>query len=840
MSEFRGNADEKLEVDAGHGAGQHREVVLVEKVVDGEFQLDVHRFEKQPFLQRDVAHEILGQVSGERVVVARHGEAFRIVGPLVEEAPCFPREPPRERGGMLRHVGKLLAHRLVGGRHLLALVDGGCPRVGAVQVDEPVLGGLHGEVRFQLDAVGVHLLHVARREEAFGRRQPDDPVLDVGVEPRGAAAQLVDLLFAHVETHSGIVGEAVLVLQVGVAARQEIEVVQRREAVVARDGGFDHHVALAREQPVDEECRDERRPLVARHLLAQDERQTQRFDRLPLGGNGAGELDTPLVVPDDGLVPVLKDDVLVLAAHQMLVGRHVGGEEPSLVRRVFALRLPVERVHPAAGTGHRSPVVRRHLAAVVVGHPRVDVAAFHAELPPLPEVIPREDAPEGLFALAVLEVGGVAVVGREHRKLAVGVDIPGVQTQPVAFARVVVHLLQEVQVLERAAAVPLFRVILPDDVVVVIVDVYLLVVVGVLVVVGRRGVDRAGRDVPAVAAIGEAGELVEGAERPDALHVLGVESLAGMGRGAEPDKAAQTAARLVHRRGAVQQRRLVDEVGRDGREIGHAQHGVVDAHAVPRHLRVARGGPAKGHGGERGAAVALDEHRRVERQDVGHRQRDVLLQRERVELRLLHADLLHRASAPHRNLADLVDALRDSLRRQHGRAGEQQQKGYVFRIGHRLSILSITVPVGVFRGGYRYGRPARVEAVLLQQPGVFLLEREFQMNNLLPLDEPPDPFKVAERHAERVETAGPAVERGVFRGFLVHHSRGALHLVHDSAEIVALRNLDEYMHVVEKGIGGVYAAALPRKNPLHAVEHHRFARRRDGHPTPFCDEDEMV
>ena len=35
--ELRGNADEELEVDAGHGAREYRKVVLVEEVVDGEF-----------------------------------------------------------------------------------------------------------------------------------------------------------------------------------------------------------------------------------------------------------------------------------------------------------------------------------------------------------------------------------------------------------------------------------------------------------------------------------------------------------------------------------------------------------------------------------------------------------------------------------------------------------------------------------------------------------------------------------------------------------------------------------------------------------------------------------
>ena len=49
--EFRGDADEELEVDAGHRTRQHREIVLVEQVIDGKFQLYIQRFERQHFLQ---------------------------------------------------------------------------------------------------------------------------------------------------------------------------------------------------------------------------------------------------------------------------------------------------------------------------------------------------------------------------------------------------------------------------------------------------------------------------------------------------------------------------------------------------------------------------------------------------------------------------------------------------------------------------------------------------------------------------------------------------------------------------------------------------------------------
>ena len=89
--------------------------------------------------------------------------------------------------------------------------------------------------------------------------------------------------------------------------------------------------------------------------------------------------------------------------------------------------------------------------------------------------------------------------------------------------------------------------VLPDDVLVLVVDVYLLVVVGVLVIVGRGRIDRTGGDVPPLASVGEAGELVECPERSDALHVLGVEPFGNGGGGTKLNQTAQSTASLVHR-----------------------------------------------------------------------------------------------------------------------------------------------------------------------------------------------------------------------------------------------------------------------------------------------------
>ena len=207
-------------------------------------------------------------------------------------------------------------------------------------------------------------------------------------------------------------------------------------------------------------------------------------------------------------------------------------------------------------------------------------------------------------------------------------------------------------VVERAALVPLHRIVRPDDVHLLVVDVLLLVAVAVFVVVPRGLVNGSGRYLPVLVAPRETQELVEGAVHADSLNVLQAESVGGGRCGRELHHAAQRPARLIDRRRAVQQRGVVDEIRRDHREVGHTEHRVVDAHSVPRHLRMRGSRAAERDRRERRPAVLLDEERGVERQHVGDRQGDVLLECHRVERRPFDADLLHRPPAPDRNLAD--------------------------------------------------------------------------------------------------------------------------------------------------------------------------------------------
>ena len=191
-----------------------------------------------------------------------------------------------------------------------------------------------------------------------------------------------------------------------------------------------------------------------------------------------------------------------------------------------------------------------------------------------------------------------------------------------------------------------------DNIFIVVVDIFVLVAVAVLEFVGRRGVDHARRGLPMVVAVGQPQKFVSRPERADSLCILHFESVCIGGFGRQCDRPAQTAAHDVERRGAVQQRRVVHEIGRDHRKIGHAQHRGVDTHAVPHHLRVRCRRTAKCHGRKRGPAVLFDEDCRIERQHVGHRQGDVLVQDEGVQLCFLYADLFHRTNSCNTDLTN--------------------------------------------------------------------------------------------------------------------------------------------------------------------------------------------
>ena len=93
--------------------------------------------------------------------------------------------------------------------------------------------------------------------------------------------------------------------------------------------------------------------------------------------------------------------------------RERGREEP-LIEVILAIGLTVEGIYLATRASHRGHHAIARIALIVVGHPRVDISRLGRHLPIATQVIPRENTAKSLLALAVVEVGGLAVVGGEH------------------------------------------------------------------------------------------------------------------------------------------------------------------------------------------------------------------------------------------------------------------------------------------------------------------------------------------------------------------------------------------------------------------------------------------
>ena len=216
--------EENLEIQAWHGTSQHRKILLVKQVFDRDLHGKISPGYGEKFFDRHVAHKIRRYISRDRVVVARHGEAFAIPTPFVEQPPAFPCQPRRYRRRELRYIDQLFADGLVALAHRLALVDRGRPRKIAVGTDLPVTVPGSVEARLQFHSVGMYFFEVLRRPEILLASQgyPQNPVVDVGIEPRRLAVNRVPTLFGEGKRYAAVVGEAVFGLQVGIAARLEV------------------------------------------------------------------------------------------------------------------------------------------------------------------------------------------------------------------------------------------------------------------------------------------------------------------------------------------------------------------------------------------------------------------------------------------------------------------------------------------------------------------------------------------------------------------------------------------------------------------------------------------
>ena len=80
---LRSDADKYLKVYTRHWAGELREVLLVEEVIDCAFEREVRPTERELLLQLDIIHKVWRQLACKRHIVARHRKSLAIMAPLV-------------------------------------------------------------------------------------------------------------------------------------------------------------------------------------------------------------------------------------------------------------------------------------------------------------------------------------------------------------------------------------------------------------------------------------------------------------------------------------------------------------------------------------------------------------------------------------------------------------------------------------------------------------------------------------------------------------------------------------------------------------------------------------
>ena len=328
--------------------------------------------------------------------------------------------------------------------------------------------------------------------------QPENPVVDFRIEEGERSLQRAALA-AERELAAGIEGPALLGPQVGVAARLEVEVVERGVAVVAGCRGLQHDVAPLRGEPVDEERRDERRRAVAVELLAQVQRHAQPRHGTPLDGGEARQLEARAVVElADILARRVVDEREVAAVDHVLRGGDVEREEPLAAQRIFGPGTGEERVHVAARVGHREEIALAFgVLQPLVAQVCVGVARPRIELQPVCEPFPADGGTQRPLVLQVLFRLLVVAVRAEQRQPPVRIQIPCRHREAAAVAEGVVELLQQVDVAECPVAVAAERIAGADDVAVGVGLELLGVVVAVAEVVLGGAAQHACRGTPA-------------------------------------------------------------------------------------------------------------------------------------------------------------------------------------------------------------------------------------------------------------------------------------------------------------------------------------------------------
>ena len=196
-------------------------------------------------------------------------------------------------------------------------------------------------------------------------------------------------------------------VQIGIAARLIVAVVERRIAVVARYGGFEHHAAALGDDPVEEEGGDQRHGTAVVEFAAQVDRHADAFGGPPFGREMARQFHTVAVVDVAFVI-----GAFVAAIDHRDMQRDVAREEPAPADVVFGFELSVRGVQITAA--QRQVALRSLRVALpeIVGRSGVGVAELRPQFEPLAQPLPRRHGAQRLFALFIEDRHVVAVVGR--------------------------------------------------------------------------------------------------------------------------------------------------------------------------------------------------------------------------------------------------------------------------------------------------------------------------------------------------------------------------------------------------------------------------------------------
>jgi hypothetical protein len=130
-----------------------------------------------------------------------------------------------------------------------------------------------------------------------------------------------------------------------------------------------------------------------------------------------------------------------------------------------------------------------------------------------------------VFALSVIEIRGLAIIGCKHCQLSVLAGVPRVKAKAVSTLVVVIYLLKNMHILEGTAFITFNGVVLPNDIHILVIDILLFVSVFIFVVIGRGCIYGSCGYLPPFISVCESQKFIECFKRAYTLNVLQSESV---------------------------------------------------------------------------------------------------------------------------------------------------------------------------------------------------------------------------------------------------------------------------------------------------------------------------